>query len=150
MPPSFQPSSPERIPAPAPERQPGIEQAPARRFESVPGPQAEPVPQVAAPSPVAGGTAAPSPDLQRTVERVLEEGLSDLYQKLDPAAQAKFRHEGEVTAVRVTELLKEVSVKVVELMRLIRRWLFMLPGVSSLFVEGQAKLKAEKLLRLKR
>lgn len=123
---------------------------PAKRFESGPSPRIDAPAPVAVPVPTANEAAAPPPALQRTVEKVLEDGLADLYQKLDPAAQAKFRHEGEVTAVRVTELLQEVKVKVVELMRLIRRWLFMLPGVSSLFVESQAKLKAEKLLRLRR
>lgn len=151
MPTGFTIGSPEQVPVPKPERQPTVEQpsteVPRVTRREVVEPTGHVVPSqissVVSPPPVLT-------DFQKQVEQVLEEGLGDLYRKLDPAAQVKFRHEGEVTAVRIAEILGQVKVKVIEIMRLLRRWLSLLPGVNSLFVESQAKLKAEKLLRLKR
>jgi hypothetical protein len=150
MPPNLTPQTPERIPVPSVERLPNIEQVPVGHVESSPETVSPATTAGSAPVAVpAAPPVSPADAVQKRVEQVLEEGLGDIYQKLDPATQAKFRHEGEVTAQRVTELLKQAAVKVVEVLRVIRRWLAMLPGVSDLFIESQAKLKAEKLMKLK-
>ena len=121
------------------------------RFERHPEtpekPQELPVsaPQQAVPEP----TVATTEEQQlQEIEQVLADGLQDLYAKLPPAEQQKFKVTGEQAAREVQGLLSQVKVKVGKVIEVIRRWLGGLPGINKFFVEQEAKIKAEKLVRL--
>jgi hypothetical protein len=83
------------------------------------------------------------------VEKVLEEDLADIYFKLPEAARAEFKKQGEVTASKVTLLLKSTRVKIKEIFILIINWLKIIPGVNVFFLEQEAKIKTSKLLSIK-
>jgi hypothetical protein len=83
------------------------------------------------------------------VERVLSEGLHDLYMSLPPAEQQKFKMEGEKAAREVAGLLGQVKVKIDQIISVIRRWLTTIPGVNKFFIEQESKIKAQKLLLFK-
>ncbi len=87
--------------------------------------------------------------LQKKVEKILEEGLEQLYFELNPSEQAQFRNLGESTAQKITSLLKQAKVKIEEIINLIRQWLTSVRGVNRYFVEQEAKIKATKIFRLK-
>jgi hypothetical protein len=87
--------------------------------------------------------------MQQKIERVLEEDLADLYRELNPAEQAKFRTTGEDTAKKIAALLQEVKVRVSEILSLIRIWLLSISGINRYFAEQEAKIKAEKILKLR-
>lgn len=82
------------------------------------------------------------------IESVLAEGLQDIYTALPPAEQQKFKIAGEQAAREVSGLLAQVKVKVEAILAVLKRWLGTLPGVNKFFVEQEAKIKAEKLVRL--
>lgn len=83
------------------------------------------------------------------VEAVLAENLLPVYQAMSPDQQQQFKLEGEKTARKAAELLNSAKVKAQELAKLILRWLRFIPGVSQFYLEQEAKIKTDKLLRLR-
>lgn len=69
---------------------------------------------------------------------------------MDPLTQKEFKEEGERTADEIRSLLAETKVKIHKLLKILTRWLRMIPGVSRLFVEQEAKIKTDRLLALRR
>lgn len=101
------------------------------------------VPPVTMPLPVS----AEQQQLQQ-IETVLSEGLHDIFVALPPAEQQKFKIAGELAAREVSGLLGQVKVQVGKIIEVLRRWLGTIPGVNKFFVEQEAKIKAQKLVRL--
>ena len=83
------------------------------------------------------------------IEKIMEEGLNDSYQRLSPVAKQEFKLKGEQTASQVRELLKGTHIKVKKILRLIFDWLRMLPGVNHFFLEQEAKIKTDRIIALK-
>ena len=88
--------------------------------------------------------------LRKNIERVLEEDLGDIYLSLKPESRKQFKAEGERMAVKIESLLSSVKIRLIEIVRLIRSWLLLLPGINSYFLEQEAKIKAEKIFALKK
>ena len=82
------------------------------------------------------------------IEKILEEGLNDSYQRLSPVAKQEFKLKGEQTATQIRELLKGTHVKVKKILRLILDWLRMLPGINHFFLEQEAKIKTDRIIAL--
>ncbi len=82
------------------------------------------------------------------IEHVLEDGLSDSFQRLSPIAQQEFKIKGEETAVKIRELLTSTHVKVKKILALILDWLKLLPGVNRFFLEQEAKIKADRIIEI--
>lgn len=87
--------------------------------------------------------------LQKEIEDVLEEDLETIYWELSEPERLIFRHKGEETASKIRLLLGETTVRVQEVFRLIIEWLKLLPGVSKFFIEREAKIKTDKILRFR-
>lgn len=101
----------------------------------------------AAPTPVV--TAPPRKDpVLADVERVLEAGLAETYAGLPPAAKQKFRAKGEIAAGRIRQMLSRGHLKLKDVWKLLRDWLRVIPGVSRFFVEQEAKIKTDRIIRL--
>lgn len=83
------------------------------------------------------------------IEKILEEGMNDSFQRLSPVAQQEFKLKGEQTATQIRDLLKNTHVKVKKILRLILDWLRMLPGINHFFLEQEAKIKTDKIISLK-
>lgn len=83
------------------------------------------------------------------IERILEDGLNDSYQRLSPVARQEFKLKGEQTATQIRDLLKDSHVKIKKILRLILDWLRMLPGINHFFLEQEAKIKTDKIISLK-
>ncbi len=144
LPPPEAPTWPPRESEPAPEN---IETAPE-------GPAA--MPSVQDESPVVNTepnlSAAPvviKSDLEKEIEDVLQEDLDELFWNLQPAEQLAFKQKGEETAARVRTLLGETTLRIQEIFKAILEWLKILPGVNSFFAEKEAKIKTDKVLRLR-
>ncbi len=145
---------PERdIEPPKPEQLP----VPERYDVAVPQESPRPAERITASPPTAptGPTAPPLPAQPKDpavqeVETVLEEGLGDVYRSMDEATQQEFREQGEATASRITDLLQSARVQVQKIVRLITSWLRIIPGISRLFIEQEAKIKTDRLLAMKR
>lgn len=132
----------------SPEMPATVESAP-RPVEQVAQERSEPLAPVATPVDVSGQTVAAA-DATRVaeIERILEEDLSDLYFKLPDDKKAEFRKTGEDTARQIDVLLSAASVKVKKIVELIRRWLSLIPGINKFFLEQEAKIKTDHLLKM--
>lgn len=138
------PPAPEQAPDKL-ETSPSYERPPAREV----GPQAVPVlPPAAPPTQPASPLRRDIPELQLSIEHVLEEGLQNIYRELNTEQQATFRASGEATAAKIAELLRKVRVKVSAILQLIQAWLATIPGINRYFLEQEAKIKADKILKL--
>lgn len=83
------------------------------------------------------------------VEKIMEEGLKESYEKMSPIAQQEFKIKGEETAEKIGQLLKKTHIQVKKIFALIFEWLKMIPGVNYFFLEQEAKIKTDKILALK-
>ena len=83
------------------------------------------------------------------IEKIMEEGLNDSFQRLSPVAKQEFKLKGEQATSQIRELLKSAHVKVKKILRLILDWLRILPGINHFFLEQEAKIKTDKIIALK-
>lgn len=121
---------------------------PARRRE-VPAPQERQQPR----APVAMPTHTPAPQaiaaadpVLKSVEDILADGLMDLYATFPEDRKATFRQKGEEIARKIRDLIVRGKDKALDVLRLIRTWLHTIPGVNTLFLEQEAKIKTDRIL----
>jgi hypothetical protein len=93
-----------------------------------------------------------SPDLERQkqIDQILSEGLDEIFLSLTPTEQKKFKEEGDKTVLKINELLTQAKVKVKKIINLIKMWLKIIPKINSHFLEQEAKIKADKIIKLKK
>jgi len=128
---------PERLPA---ERETGEKQ----EAEIAEKPSAVPV----APAPPAEGE-----EKSKTlsgIEKVLEEDMLDYYYDMPEEKRQDFKEKGEKTASKIEKLLSKTKIQVNKIFNLIKKWLNLIPGVSRLFLDKEAKIKTDKILAFKR
>lgn len=97
--------------------------------------------------------AAPSPlpqALEREIQHILSEDIADLYKQLPQEQKTLVTQEGRVATNRIMDLLRETRVRLKELVSVLRQWLQRIPGLNRFFVEQEARIKATKILTLKR
>ncbi|MDD5251517.1 MAG: hypothetical protein PHT12_02685 [Patescibacteria group bacterium] len=130
----------------SPESGPRPEGTPAQeRKQPVP---VAPMPQIVLPD-VAPSAAAPAKDPQlMRVERVLEDGLLEAYLAMPAKERARFRAVGEETAAKINVLIEQSKATAKAVLKLIRDWLRMIPGVNRFFLEQEAKLKTDRVMLL--
>lgn len=83
------------------------------------------------------------------IDKVLAEGLNDIFLKMDSRQQVDFKKAGEETVAKINNLLSETKIKVNRIIDLIKKWLKMIPGVNKFFLEQEAKIKTDKIVRIK-
>lgn len=143
---------------PAPQEAAGVEVAPIKEEEHGELPSAEvlAIEKKSAPASAPVGRTTPAKpitpatkdELTEKIEKILEEDLYELYSKLPPEKQRAFKTKGEEAAGKIRELLAHAKVKLRKLMRIIFEWLKLLPGVNRYFLEQEAKIKADKILKI--
>lgn len=85
----------------------------------------------------------------QAIEKVLEEDLGEIYNSLAPAEQKLFKLKGEEAAKNIFKLVYHQSkIKVKKIIKAIRDWLKSVPGMNKFFLEQEAKLKADKIVKL--
>lgn len=114
-------------------------------------PAAENVPVARRPRPVQPTgpiTSAVRDEAVLRIEKIMEDGVGDAFQRLSPTARQEFKLKGEQTALKIRDLLKASHVKVKKIFQLILEWLKLLPGVNRFFLEQEAKIKTDHILTL--
>jgi len=132
-----------------PDSSTNIEQAPERIVEKKEV-KSEPS---ATPQAVAPVVSRPKSEYQirsEQIEQILSDGLSETYLQMPPQVQAEFRAKGEETTRKINVLLGQAKVKIKKVAELIRNWLKIIPGVNRFFLEQEAKIKADKIIKLKK
>jgi len=149
------PLKPEKIPAPEkgaerkeqkPEQPGSLERAAERMPATEPKPST-PVPITkSAPVPE---TSAPAFSIA-DVEQALSNDLEEVYFQMSPETQVVFKKKGEETARAVKTLLEKTKVSAAKIAKLILNWLKLIPGVNKFFLEQEAKIKTDEVLKLKK
>jgi hypothetical protein len=83
------------------------------------------------------------------IDQILSDGLSDIFMDLPPKTQMQFKVEGERTTRKINELLSEAKVKARKIVDLIMAWLGIIPGLNRFFLEQEAKIKTDQILKMK-
>lgn len=83
----------------------------------------------------------------QAIENILAEDLKDIYTKLPKSKQIEFKEKGEETANQIATLLNQIKYKVGEILGLIKSWLKIIPGISKFFLEQEAKIKTDKIIK---
>ncbi len=86
---------------------------------------------------------------QKEIEKVLEKDLEEIYLSMDEQKKEEFKIMGEETAREINVLLEKAKVKVTKIIALIKKWLSIIPGVNKFFIEQEAKIKADEIIKLK-
>jgi hypothetical protein len=86
---------------------------------------------------------------QQAIEKILEKDLGEIYMGMAPEKQREFKMKGEETAREINILLHKTKVQVGKIINLIIRWLSVIPGVNRFFIEQDAKIRADEILRIR-
>lgn len=80
------------------------------------------------------------------IEGILEEDLNDIYVKLSPQDQLKFKQKGEETAIAIFKMIYyKTKIKIKKIINLIKKWLKLIPGINKYFLEQEVKIKTDKI-----
>ncbi|MFZ2804017.1 MAG: hypothetical protein WA001_02225 [Patescibacteria group bacterium] len=109
---------------------------PERRVEGSVAPVAAPVPAI------------PKDEVTIEVEKVLEEGLGDVYNSLPESAKPKFKEKGERAATEISDMVRSLKVKFRDALKLVLDWLLTIPNSNKFFLEQEAKIKVDKVMEL--
>lgn len=90
-----------------------------------------------------------SEELQ-AIEEILEEDLEEAYWQLPPKMREQFKKRGEDTAKKIERMLRSVHLNILKVLRLLKKWLSIIPHVNTFFLEQEAKIKADKINALHR
>jgi len=86
---------------------------------------------------------------QKKIEKILAAGLEDIYLSLPAVKQKEFKIEGEKTTKEIDILLNKAKINMGKIVALIRKWLSLIPGINKFFLEQEAKIKADEIVKLK-
>mgnify|MGYP007098981495 CR=1 FL=1 len=97
----------------------------------------------------AAAAATPKSDTLRSIESVMEERLAEAYKQMTPELRHAFKKQGEETAKQIETMLYKVKVHTKKIFQLLFSWLKIIPGVNQFFLEQEAKLKTDEIMRIK-
>jgi hypothetical protein len=103
-------------------------------------------------APVVVSVGAPSTEdeeKKKEIEKILEKDLAEIYFSLPPEKRAEFKQQGEETRDKINDLLKKTAVRLQDVIKLILKWLALIPGVNRFFLEQEAKIKADEIIKMK-
>jgi len=83
------------------------------------------------------------------IEEILSTNLEEIYLKLPDNKKEEFKKTGEKIAQEINVLLSQAKVKIDKIINLIKKWLKIIPGVNKFFLEQEAKIKADKIIKLR-
>jgi hypothetical protein len=86
---------------------------------------------------------------EKQIENFLAGGLEEIYLGLPLEKQSEFRLKGEETAKKINKLLEKTKINIGKIVNLIRKWLALIPGVNKFFLEQEAKIKADEIVKLR-
>ncbi len=93
---------------------------------------------------------APAPivrdEVTLRVEKILEEGMGELYAGLPDSAKPVFKKKGEEAASQIAVMARSLKLEVAKVLRLIYDWLLVVPKANKFYLEQQAKIKTDALL----
>ena len=86
---------------------------------------------------------------EKEIDNLLSEGLSETFLAMTPEKQKIFKEEGEKTTKKINILLDATKVNIGKIVNLIKHWLGLITGVNRFFLDQEAKIKADKIIKIK-
>jgi len=86
---------------------------------------------------------------EEKIGKILEAGMEEIYLSLPANKQGEFKAKGEETMKKINTLLDKVKVNLGKIASLIKKWLSLIPGVNKFFLEQEAKIKADEIMKLR-
>ncbi len=86
---------------------------------------------------------------EKEIDNFLSDGLSETFLAMSPAKQKIFKEEGEKTAKKINILLDATKINIGKIINLIRRWLSLITGANRFFLDQEAKIKTDKIIKMK-
>ena len=83
------------------------------------------------------------------IDNILADGLSETFLALKPDQQKIFKDEGEKTAKKINILLDAAKINVGKIISLVRKWLKLIPGLNRYFLDQEAKIKGDRIIKIK-
>ena len=140
------------------QRSPAVEKKHFEKKEKIEQPQEIDQPSAKSPeqdkpslkpaAPSATSAAAPKSVTLKKIENILQEDLAEVYFNLDEAHRRMFKQEGEHVALEVEKILKLGKSVTVKILEVIKKWLRLIPGINKFFIEQEAKIKTDKIIKL--
>lgn len=87
---------------------------------------------------------------EKQIEKILEKNLEDVYLNMPLAKQREFKIAGEQTARAINALLNQAKTGLKKIIDLIKKWLLIIPGVNKFFLEQEAKIKTDEIIKLRK
>lgn len=84
------------------------------------------------------------------VEKILAEDMDKIFLSLDVKQQVDFKKRGEEISLKIVKLLQKSSVSFNKIVNLVISWLRIIPNVNKFYLEQEAKIKADRIMRLTR
>ena len=86
---------------------------------------------------------------EKEIDTYLSEGLSETFLAMPADKQKIFKTEAETTAKKINVLLDATKINISKIVKLIRRWLSLITGINKFFLDQEAKIKADKIIKIK-
>ena len=115
--------------------------------------EAEPAPAIDAEGgggEIATGAAPVVSDAERKrqIESVLAKDMEDFYMEMNETKKQEFKKAGEETSTKINELASKGKATAKKILELIKKWLALIPGVNKFFLEQEAKIKTDEIMKL--
>ena len=104
-------------------------------------------------APVSKTTTSQATDTQeqtqlKQVESILSAGLDNIFLTMDSATQVRFKAKGEETTQKINTLINSGKIRLKKVIELIIEWLRIIPKVNAYFLEQEAKIKADAIMKM--
>ncbi len=86
---------------------------------------------------------------EKEIDDFLSEGLGETFLAMPKEKQKIFKEEGEKTAKKINVLLDATKINLGKIVNLIRHWLSLITGVNRFFLDQEAKIKADRIIKIK-
>jgi hypothetical protein len=97
---------------------------------------------------IPSGVAAQKDFATKEIEKVMEKDLEEVFAEMPSDLQIKFKTKGEEAAQKIRGMLTRAKEMARNILELIKSWLGLIPGVSKYFLEQEAKIKTDEILKI--
>jgi hypothetical protein len=85
---------------------------------------------------------------EKKIEKILEKDMDDVYLGLRSEKREEFKTAGEKTAKQINGMINNGKLKFKKVIALIKKWLLVVPGINRFFLEQEAKLKTDEIMKI--
>ena len=85
---------------------------------------------------------------EKAIEKILENDMDDIYLGMRPEDREEFKTVGEKTVKQINQMIADGKLKFKKVIELIKKWLLVVPGMNRFFLEQEAKLKTDEIMKM--